>query len=160
MERPGRLGMAQDGAGGTQRRFGLETAADTCSIRQATRAMRRAVVAHLEPTVGEPQRARPDVSVPLACIVVQGSARTIKFSTELLGPDNLRQPKAQHNEGFQLCGSRGKCICIRPTIQIYSANNQTQYTISGSEARPLPEWLIRQRKRCANVPSPPPPGPS
>jgi hypothetical protein len=25
------------------------------------------------------------------------------------------------------------------------------YTISGSEARPLPEWLIRQRKRCANA---------
>ena len=23
------------------------------------------------------------------------------------------------------------------------------YTISGSEARPLPEWLIRRRKRCA-----------
>ena len=23
------------------------------------------------------------------------------------------------------------------------------YTISGSEARPLPEWLIRQRKRYA-----------
>jgi ribosome biogenesis protein ENP2 len=23
------------------------------------------------------------------------------------------------------------------------------YTVSGSEARPLPEWLIRRRKRCA-----------
>lgn len=28
------------------------------------------------------------------------------------------------------------------------------YTISGSEARPLPEWLIRRRKRCATVETP------
>lgn len=34
----------------------------------------------------------------------------------------------------------------RATMKI-SAGNVPVYTISGSEARPLPEWLIRKRKR-------------
>jgi hypothetical protein len=48
------------------------------------------------------------------------------------------------------CTSRVPAATLPPAATMKISNSAVPvYTISGSEARPLPEWLIRRRKRCA-----------
>lgn len=83
-----------------------------------------------------------------------GRANRSRQSAALRDGDwGLRSGVAQPYRRLNFFDARALCtapLARHATMKITNSAVPV-YTISGSEARPLPEWLIRRRKRCAKM---------